>query len=85
MTEKIGARAQIIDYICHCEAPKGPWQSHGSNGRETSVERYFPEIATGLTALAMTRLGAALPGLSLPRPDNSSVPAPVFGAGTLLS
>ena len=21
MTEKIGARAQIIDYICHCEAP----------------------------------------------------------------
>ena len=85
MTEEIGARAQIIDYICHCEAPKGPWQSHGSNGREISVERYFPEIATGLTALAMTRLGGGTSGLVVATPRYSSVPAPVFGAGTLLS
>ena len=26
--------------------PSGPWQSQGTNGREISAERYFPEIAT---------------------------------------
>ena len=48
MTEEIGARAQTINHICHCEAPKGPWQSQGTDGREISGERYFPEIATSL-------------------------------------
>ena len=48
MTEEIEARAQTINYICHCEAPKGPWQSLGSNGREIAGERDFPEIAASL-------------------------------------
>ena len=45
MTGEIEARAQTIIYICHCQAPKGPWQSLGSNGREIAGERDFPEIA----------------------------------------
>ena len=61
MTEEIEAQAQTIDHICHCEAPKGPWQSLGTDLRNIAAERYFPEIATGLTALAMTRLGGGLP------------------------
>ena len=48
MTEEAEARAQTINYICHCEAPKGPWQSLGSNGREIAGERDFPEIAASL-------------------------------------
>ena len=63
MTEEIEAQVQTIDHVCHCEAPKGPhprvaylapagrftfWQAHGTDGREILVERYFPEIATGL-------------------------------------
>ena len=48
MTEEIEAQVQIFDYICHCEALKGPWQSQGSNGRKISVKRYFPEIAASL-------------------------------------
>ncbi len=27
MTGEIEAQAQTIDYICHCEASKKPWQS----------------------------------------------------------
>ena len=62
MTEEIEAHAQTIDHICHCEAPAGPWQSQGSNGREISGERYFPEIATSAYGLlAMTGLGDGLP------------------------
>ena len=45
MTEEIEAQAQTIDHICHCEAPKGPWQSHGTDLRNISAERYFPEIS----------------------------------------
>ena len=48
MTEEIEAQVQIFDYICHCEALKGPWQSQGSNGRTISVKRYFPESAASL-------------------------------------
>ena len=48
MTGENEARAQTIDHICHCEAPKGPWQSLGS-----IVYLKFPvnsciEIATSL-------------------------------------
>ena len=45
MTEEIGTQAQTIDHICHCEAPTGPWQSPGSNGRGIAGERDFLEIA----------------------------------------
>ena len=31
---------------CHCEEAKPTWQSPGTNGRDISAERYFPEIAT---------------------------------------
>ena len=48
MTEEIEAQAQTIDHICHCEAPKGPWQSQGTDLRNISAKRYFPEIATSL-------------------------------------
>ena len=71
MTEEIEAQAQTNDHICHCEAPKGPhprvaslapagqftfWQSQGSFVQLKFLVRRCPEIATGLTALAMTRL-----------------------------
>ena len=44
--------------LCHCEAPTGPRQSPGSNLRNISAERYFPEIATSACGLlAMTESG----------------------------
>ena len=57
MTEEIEARAQTINHVCHCEAPEGPWQSHGTDLRNIAAERYFPEIATSACGLlAMTRV-----------------------------
>ena len=54
MTEEIEVQAHTIDHICHCEAPKGEWQSLGSIIQPQFSVRRCPEIATGLTALAMT-------------------------------
>ena len=84
MTEKIEARAQIIDYICNCEAPKGPWQSvlmaAGSLSQLPAQRRIATSaspprndtvggrIATGLTALAMTPLGGGTSGLVVATP-----------------
>ena len=48
MTEEIGAQAQTIDHICHCEAPQGPWQSQGSIVHLKFPVRQFPEIAASL-------------------------------------
>ena len=60
MTGEIEAQAQTIDHICHCEASKKPWQSHGSNGREISGERYFPEIAASASPPRNDRVGGRI-------------------------
>ena len=40
------ADAAIRPLNASLRGPSGPWQSQGTNGREMSDERYFPEIAT---------------------------------------
>ena len=66
MTEEIGAQAQTIDHICHCEASKKPWQSLGSLVQLKFPVRRCPEIATSACGfLAMTGLGGRISGLAL--------------------
>ena len=73
---------RTIDHRCHCEAPKGPWQSHGSNGRNVSAERYFPEIATSASP-PRNDMGKSKPRR---RPSTTAVIArPHRGRGNLMA
>ena len=52
---------------CHCEEAKPTWQSPGTNGRDISAERYFPEIATAPMGPRNDRCGRwPAPGLRSP-------------------
>ena len=61
MTDVVDGLRPGFDFLCHCEEAKPTWQSLGTNGREISTERYFPEIATAPLGPRNDRLGSAYP------------------------
>ena len=80
MTGEIEARAQIINYICHCEAPQGPWQSLGSIVQPKFPVRCCLEIAASASP-PRNDMGKSKPGR---RPSTTSVIArPHRGRGNL--